>query len=172
MHEGKHEDFKITIREGHSAFFGALHILWDALLSIFEVSGHTFPSLLLCLLEYTGDWQPEQKSQLREMAAKMRGKLETLLSGNKVWIMPALPTPAPVHNESLLRIFDTSNTTFFNVMELPVTVVPVGLTDDRGMPVGLQVISGRGQDHVCIAVAKALQEGKIASWTAPRASYY
>jgi Asp-tRNA(Asn)/Glu-tRNA(Gln) amidotransferase A subunit family amidase len=81
--------------------------------------------------------------------------------------MPSLPTPAPLHNESTLRIFDVSNTGFFNVMELPVTAIPVGLTSDQGVPIGLQVISGRGQDHLCIAVAKALQEGGLAGWRPP-----
>jgi Asp-tRNA(Asn)/Glu-tRNA(Gln) amidotransferase A subunit family amidase len=141
---------------------------------------------------------PEMKDNQRQLAYKIQKKLEHFLLGlefdgwreyssitsansrvnryehlrnhfkNRVWIMPSLPTPAPHHNESLLRIFDVSNTGFFNVMELPVTAIPLGLTSDQGLPIGLQIISGPGQDALCIAVAKALQRAGVARWMPPK----
>lgn len=54
-----------------------------------------------------------------------------VLHREHVLLLPSLPTPAPFHAESILRVFDTSNTAFFNVMELPVTAVPLGLTKSR-----------------------------------------
>ena len=59
-----------------------------------------------------------------------------------ILLIPSLPTPAPFHNESLLRLFDTANTAFFNVMELPATAVPLGLTrkaKHTPLPIGFQV---------------------------------
>lgn len=64
----------------------------------------------------------------------------------RVILMPSLPTAAPLHGESLLRVLDTANTGFFNIMELPATAVPLGLEkSSRGsrmrMPIGCQVSS-------------------------------
>ncbi len=168
LHEGKDENFKAVIRDQTSPFRSIVHLLWETILSVAEYSDHTLPALLLALCEYTVEWTPEYNNTLRKLAARIRRDLEELLRGDVVWILPSLPTPAPLHNESILRIFDVSNTGFFNVMELPVTAVPVGLTSDRGVPIGLQVVSGRGQDHLCIAVAHALQANGIAKWSPPR----
>ena len=72
-------------------------------------------------------------------SGNMRAKV---LSREHVLLLPSLPTPAPFHAESLLRVFDTSNTAFFNVMELPVTAVPLGLSTPRSSGG-----NGNGQRH-------------------------
>jgi len=54
----------------------------------------------------------------------------------------------------------------FNVLELPVTQVPLGL-GARGLPLGVQVVGVHGEDHVTIAVAQALEE-MFGGWTPPR----
>lgn len=46
-------------------------------------------------------------------------------------------------------------TALFNVMELPVTQVPVGLTPD-GLPTGVQIVGAHGCDHLTIRVAQEL----------------
>jgi fatty acid amide hydrolase 2 len=48
---------------------------------------------------------------------------------------------------------------------LPVTEVPLGLTDD-GLPVGVQVAAGPNRDHVSIAVALEL-ERVFGGWQPP-----
>jgi len=50
-----------------------------------------------------------------------------------------------------------------NVMELPSTLVPLGLSED-GKPFGVQVVANHGNDHLCIAVAAALQKKGVARW--------
>jgi hypothetical protein len=59
-----------------------------------------------------------------------------VLAREHVLLLPSLPTPAPFHGESIMRLFDTSNTAFFNVMQLPVTAVPLGLTKPRSSSSG------------------------------------
>ena len=65
-------------------------------------------------------------------------------------------TPAPRHHENLARFTNSAQTSLFNVMELPATAVPTGLSGD-GLPVGVQVVGGFGCDEVTIAVALALE---------------
>jgi len=50
-------------------------------------------------------------------------------------------------------------------MELPATQVPLGL-DDRGLPLGVQVIAARGNDHLTIAVALELERA-FGGWVPP-----
>lgn len=105
-----------------------------------------------------------------------------------ILLLPSLPTPAPFHAESIMRVFDTSNTSFFNVMELPATAVPLGLSNPpptggkyprrsrsrqpstsraSHMPVGMQIVGGPKRDHVTIGVAMALEEAGLVGWTPP-----
>ena len=62
----------------------------------------------------------------------------------------------------LLRPFSCVYTSLFNVLEYPSTVVPVGF-DAEGLPIALQVIARRGEDHVAVAVAAAL-ERQFGGW--------
>jgi fatty acid amide hydrolase 2 len=50
----------------------------------------------------------------------------------------------------------------FNVLELPVTQVPAGFSQE-GMPLGVQVVGARGQDHLTIAAAKVIEEA-LGGW--------
>jgi fatty acid amide hydrolase 2 len=54
----------------------------------------------------------------------------------------------------------------FNLAQVPVTEVPLGLSED-GLPVGVQVAAGRERDHVSIAVALDL-ERVFGGWVPPR----
>lgn len=166
MHVAKKQAFIKTIRDNSHPLTGVLNIIWEILCSIVDISPHTFPALLLAVAEFVVDLSPSHTKSYCEFGDEIKEKLHKKLEGNTVLILPSLPTPAPLHNESLLRIFDTSNTSFFNVMQLPVTAVPLGLCE-HGLPIGIQVVAGYGNDHLCIAVACALQKNGIAKWVPP-----
>jgi fatty acid amide hydrolase 2 len=168
MHTAKKQPFIETIRDRLSPLKGVLNVAIQLIASVLDFSPHTFPALLLAIAEYVVDLAPGNTKALCEFGDKIKVLLHDKLKGNVVWILPSLPTPAPLHNESILRIFDTSNTSFFNVMQLPVTAVPMGLNAD-GLPIGIQVVAGYGNDHLSIAVACELQKGGLAKWVAPRA---
>lgn len=83
--------------------------------------------------------QLQQPRDAKESSPEKRSVVK-----ERIILMPSLPTPAPLHGESLLRVLDTANTGFFNIMELPATAVPLGLESSRKesgirMPVGCQV---------------------------------
>lgn len=150
MSHHKHEPFSITIRSGLSnVIFWPLEIL----LSMWDLSKNTFPAVALAVLESLSDlsFMEGENKAMRDMGIRLKGVLNEILkpkhSDDKkegVIFIPSLPTPAPFHSESLIRIFDTANTSFFNVMELPATAVPLGLTTCEGhaqMPIGFQVLS-------------------------------
>ncbi len=53
----------------------------------------------------------------------------------------------------------------FNLAGVPVTEVPLGRSA-AGLPLGVQFAAGAGRDHVCIAVAIAL-ERVFGGWSPP-----
>ena len=157
-----------VIREGlPSVSFWPLHVI----ASLFDMTVNTFPAVGLAVLEAVFDLKllDGENRKFREMGLRLKQSLHTLLAPSikaigkkdddvsvtattsssrivreRIILMPSLPTPAPLHGESLLRVLDTANTGFFNIMQLPATSVPFGLEKSHGgsgmrMPVGCQV---------------------------------
>jgi fatty acid amide hydrolase 2 len=60
------------------------------------------------------------------------------LGDNGVLLYPSHPFPAVYHYSSILRPYNFGYWAIFNVLKLPVTQIPMGLSKD-GLPVGIQV---------------------------------
>ncbi|HZZ97958.1 MAG TPA: amidase family protein [Jatrophihabitantaceae bacterium] len=73
---------------------------------------------------------------------------------------------APKHRTTLGQPWLATNTAVFNLFGLPVTQVPMGLTDN-GLPLGVQVVAAAGHDHVSIAVALELERA-VGGWVDPQ----
>ena len=83
-------------------------------------------------------------------------------------LCPVLPSPAPLHTgETILRFLDTPGTSLWNALELPATAVPLRATTRDGLPAAVQVVAGPGKDHLCIAVAAALEKAGVAASPSP-----
>lgn len=106
----------------------------------------------------------------------LQAEIESELGPNGVILHPPYTRTAPHHRWPVLTPFDCACTQIFNVMEFPVTAVPVGF-DKKGLPLGIQVVGRRGNDHLTIAVAQALEE-EFGGWvradpapSAPRSGF-
>lgn len=108
---------------------------------------------------------PTNKKWAEENKTKLVQEIEELLGDNGVLLFPSCPTDAPYHYASFLRPYNFAYWAIFNVLKLPVTQVPLGLTK-KGLPIGLQVVAGPYKDHLCIAVAEEL-ERVFGGWTPP-----
>lgn len=128
---------------------------------------YTLPALLLALLERTADVPRGRAAKWAARGVELQRELEDAL-GDGVMLYPSYARTAPKHYHPLLRPFEWVYTAILNVMELPVTQVPLGL-DSRGVPLGVQVAARRGADHRTIAVAQELERG-FGGWTPPRLS--
>jgi fatty acid amide hydrolase 2 len=109
---------------------------------------------------------PERRRRSRALKAA-RSIVSELLDaiGDGVVLHPAHPSTAPRHGRTLGRPWLLTPAAVFNLAQVPVTEVPLGLSD-HGLPVGVQVAAGRGRDHVSIAVALEL-ERIFGGWTPP-----
>lgn len=108
---------------------------------------------------------PVNEEWARKTTDKLKTDILNLLGDNGVLLYPSHPFPAFYRNSSLLRPYNFSYTAVLNVLNLPVTQVPLGLNRD-GLPVGIQVIAAPFKDHLCLAVASALEEA-FGGWVPP-----
>jgi fatty acid amide hydrolase 2 len=138
---------------------------WELLRWLVGRSPHTTAALGLCVLERIGDLIEGNLEEMVERGEALRAELGGLLAGNTVLLYPPHRTVAPPHRVPLIRPLNFVYTALFNVMQLPVTQVPLGL-GPGGMPVGVQVVGADGQDHRTIAAACALEEA-LGGWQPP-----
>jgi fatty acid amide hydrolase 2 len=109
---------------------------------------------------------PERRPRARELRAAREIVSELLDAiGDGVLLHPAHPTPAPRHGRTFGRPWLLTPAAVFNLAQVPVTEVPLGLSED-GLPVGVQVAAGRDRDQVSIAVALEL-ERVFGGWLPP-----
>ena len=128
-------------------------------------SPFTLPSLGLALIETLPGLLPSRVQAAIEAGRALRARLDRALGPDTVLLYPPHPVPAPVHMKPLLPPFNWVYTAIWNVMELPVTQVPMGLDASR-RPLGVQVAAAHGADHMTIAVAQALEKA-FGGWVPP-----
>jgi fatty acid amide hydrolase 2 len=118
---------------------------------------HTLPMLTLCLMDkfYTPGDSTRQKRMRK--AQEMRTELAETLGENGILIMPPYPTVAPSHGHTLYGPFDLMYSAILNVLDLPVTSVPVG-TNDKGLATGIQVVTAPGRDELGLDTAIHLEK--------------
>jgi fatty acid amide hydrolase 2 len=129
-------------------------------------SPHTLPAIVLALLEKVPDLMPRRAEQMIALGKQLREEIVTLIGKGGVMLYPSYSDVAPRHHRPLFPPIDWAYTAIFNVLELPVTQVPLGL-DARGLPLGVQVVGVHGDDHVTIGVSLALEE-IFGGWVPPR----
>ncbi|MFT5355185.1 MAG: fatty acid amide hydrolase 2 [Polyangiales bacterium] len=128
-------------------------------------SPHTLPAVLLAIAERLANVAPKHGKKMMALGHTLRAELNALLSveqGPAVMLYPSYPTVAPRHDVPLLHPFYCSYCAVLNTMELPVTQVPLGL-NDKGLPLGVQVVGAHGSDHITIAVARELED-RFGGW--------
>ncbi|NUP11731.1 MAG: amidase [Polyangiaceae bacterium] len=129
-------------------------------------SNHTLPALVVAAAGSIVERIGGKTSFLARAADGLRAELTELLGDRGVLLHPPYTRPAPRHHEVWATPFDAAYTALFNVMQTPVTAVPVGF-DPRGLPLGVQVIAAPGRDHVSIAAGQAIED-HFGGWTLAR----
>ncbi|OAD59959.1 Fatty-acid amide hydrolase 2, partial [Eufriesea mexicana] len=90
---------------------------------------------------------------------------QNILENNGILFYPSSPFPAGYHYTAYLRPFNFGYWCLFNVLKFPVCQVPLGL-DKNGLPIGIQVVAGHYNDHLCVAVARELEKA-FGGWVPP-----
>nr|CAD7454840.1 unnamed protein product [Timema tahoe] len=106
-----------------------------------------------------------ESTRMNEKNGQLKKHLKELLSDNAVFLYPTATHCAPFHREMYHRILNVTLTIPCSALGLPATNCPVGL-NDKGLPVGIQVIAGPCQDRLCLALAKEI-ETAFGGWIPP-----
>ncbi len=126
---------------------------------------HTLPTLLLVLSERVNERIPDRRVQKAlEAGRTLRREVESML-GDGLLLHPPHARVAPKHGRTVGRAWVLTPAAAFNLLQLPVTQVPLGL-DWHGLPLGVQVVARQDADHVTMAAALEL-ERRLGGWVPP-----
>ena len=120
-------------------------------------SRNTLPAIAIVGVEQIAKRLPGQLDKAVAEGKALQAELAETLGPGGVMLHPPYSRPAPRHYRPMLTPLDFVCTGLFNVLELPSTVVPMGF-DAEGIPLSVQVIGRRGNDHLTIGVARALEQ--------------
>jgi fatty acid amide hydrolase 2 len=162
MSEASDTPFRTLLGEGEPIVVRRELLRWAL-----RRSDHTLPALALAGLEDLWPFVPsgDKRRALVGEGVALREQIDGLLRPKGLLLYPSHSRPAPRHYGPLLRPFGWTFTAIFNVLELPVTQVPMGLSR-AGLPLGLQVVGANGNDHLTIAAALEL-EREHGGWVRP-----
>ena len=128
-------------------------------------SPHTIPALVLASIETVSGHFPSGMSRFVKDGHKLQEYFSELLDGNTLLLYPSHGMVAPKHSRSLFAPWRWAYTAIINSLLLPATQVPLGL-NEKGLPLGVQVIGKHGHDAKTIAMAVELEK-EFGGWTPP-----
>uniref|UniRef100_A0A8B9HQ41 Fatty acid amide hydrolase 2b n=1 Tax=Astyanax mexicanus TaxID=7994 RepID=A0A8B9HQ41_ASTMX len=120
----------------------------------------------LAIVESTKSATPSQF--LIQQKEELQRNIEEVLGSDGVLLYPAHPFLAQKHHHPLFTPYNMAYTGIFNVLGLPVTQCPLGLSKE-GLPLGVQVVAGKLQDRLTLAMALYLQKA-FGGWRDPGAT--
>ena len=102
-------------------------------------SSYTFPVLAQALMERTQDVvsglssdhsMPYRDSIICEVEL-LKNKVLNILGDSGLLLSPVHPTLPPYHHQSYTKPFNFLHTAVFNMLGLPATVIPLGISQSR-----------------------------------------
>ncbi|KAM6353045.1 LOW QUALITY PROTEIN: fatty-acid amide hydrolase 2 [Alca torda] len=139
--------------------------LWELMKWLVGMSSHTLPAIALGLTEKLMKLNPGANAKLVSMGKSLQEEMEALLGPDGVLLYPSHPTVAPRHHSPICTPFNFAYTAIFNVLGLPVTQCPLGLSSE-GLPLGIQLVAASYNDHLTLAVARYLEKA-FGGWVVP-----
>ncbi|XP_054070609.1 fatty-acid amide hydrolase 2 isoform X2 [Rissa tridactyla] len=139
--------------------------LWELMKWLVGMSSHTLPAIALGLTEKLMKLNPGANAKLVSMGKSLQEEMEALLGPDGVLLYPSHPTVAPRHHSPICTPFNFAYTAIFNVLGLPVTQCPLGLSSE-GLPLGIQLVAASYNDHLTLAVARYLEKA-FGGWVIP-----
>ena len=136
-------------------------------------SNHNLPFLVSATMEvlvsFTDAFWPRSHKAEMEVEARietMKNELIEVLRDDGVLLCPTHPTVAPFHCQSYFKPVNIMYVALWNLLGMPATSVPVGLSQTESMPIGIQIVASPMNDRLTITVAQSL-ERPFGGWVPP-----
>ncbi|CAH2239929.1 jg3360 [Pararge aegeria aegeria] len=138
----------------------------DVLKKMAGLSNHSLTSVAYGPVKKFFDALPKSyyKNLLR-VFEEIKSDFDEALADDAVLLFPTFPYPAHLHYRIFYKFLDCGYLTIFNALGLPSTACPLGLTE-KGLPVGIQIVANKCNDHLTIAVAKEFERA-FGGWSPP-----
>ncbi|XP_038220244.1 fatty-acid amide hydrolase 2-B-like [Zerene cesonia] len=146
--------------------------MWPQILKkLFGISDHSLTCVLYGPVQKFFDKLPENYYQnLVKTFEQIKQDFYEVLSNDAVLFFPSFPSPAHLHYRIFYKFLNCGYLTMFNALGLPSTNCPLGLTD-KGLPVGMQIVANKCNDHLTIAVAKEFEKA-FGGWVPPNKDFF
>ena len=139
-----------------------ISLLKEILKLPFGRSNHTFAALALTAADELTAPFTSLVERYVDAGRRLQHALGAALGPNGVLLHPPYSRPAPRHRDAWRTATHAQYTAIFNVLEVPVTVAPVG-QDPRGLPLAVQIVGSHGRDALTINVARVLDKA-LGGW--------
>lgn len=118
---------------------------------------HTGPLTLLAMLDRLIPMPLLMAKRYHARGVELAEWLTAELGDDGILLLPPAPGGAPHHGHARRHFFNIAPVALFNALGLPSTVVPLSF-DANGLPLGVQIVSALGNDHLTIGAALAIAE--------------
>lgn len=139
-----------------------INLWWELLKNIFQKSDHTLPAI------YFGMVDRRDKDEFYyfclEQYKELERKFTELFKDDAILLVPTHPEPPPHYLMTIPMYPNIAYTCIFNILGLPASQIPT--ESSRGLPIGIQAISGQFKDHICVATALELDK-VFNGWISP-----
>jgi fatty acid amide hydrolase 2 len=153
IHEGYglHHTFAATLSEGQR-----LSLVMEAVRTVAGRSRYTPPTLGMVALERLTKGSYARIQRFCAEGRRLRERMNNMLAGGGVLLMPAWPEVAPKHGSWLHDPRHMLYAALLNVLELPASTAPVAI-GRRELPVGIMMVGAQGEDETTISAAMAVE---------------
>jgi fatty acid amide hydrolase 2 len=129
---------------------------------------HTMATMILLATEPIAARTPARRTRKAIAAGRSLADEVAALLGDGLLLHHPFARVAPRHGKTVGRPWVITPAATFNLLGLPVTEVPLGLSPTSGLPLGVQVAAAARGDHRTIAAALELEQ-RLGGWVPPRA---
>ncbi|KAH6934941.1 hypothetical protein HPB50_002307 [Hyalomma asiaticum] len=148
---------------------GGFNTIVELLRYLVGAGRHTLAALALSNMALLFRFRSKKKARACVASVeRARDLFEETLGDDGVFVLPAATKSAPFHNQDLVFFDSPGMTALFSLFKVPVTVCPVMRSADR-LPLCVQVVAKRGNDRLCLAIAREI-EAHFGGWFDPSAT--
>lgn len=148
---------------------GGFNTIVELLRYLVGAGRHTLAALALSNMTLLFRFRSKKKARACVASVeRARNLFEETLGDDGVFVLPAATKSAPFHNQDLVFFDSPGMTALFSLFKVPVTVCPVMRSADR-LPLCVQVVAKRGNDRLCLAIAREI-ETHFGGWFDPSAT--